>query len=147
MPRFALVSLVAVLCFASTACCGRSKPDKTDPAVLLPTTTTTPPEAPVTPPTPTSTTPAPIDASKRPALIAIFEKNKATIAKCQPFHAAMMKAMAAKDTPNMVFNSQKFTGCRRDFVSGLMPKISPLGITEPQAQEEMLTWDNARMKK
>ncbi len=147
MPRFARVSVVVVLSLASSACCGRSKPDKADPAVLLPTTTTTPPEAPVTPPTPTSTTPAPIDAAKRPALIAIFEKNKATIAKCQPIHAAMMKAMAAKDTPNMIINSQKFTACRRDFVSGLMPKISPLGITEAQAHEEMLTWDNARIKK
>lgn len=147
MPRFVQASVVAVLCLACTACCGRGKSEKGETARVLPTTNTTPPEAPVTPPTPTSTTPAPIDASKRPALVAIFESNKATIAKCQPFHAAMMKAMAAKDTPNMVFHSQKLTGCRRDFVTGLMPKISPLGITEPQAHEEMLTWDNARMKK
>lgn len=136
--------LVATLSFSSTACCGRSK-SKVDPAAL-PTTTTTA-ETPVAPPTATSTTPPPLDAAKRAALVAIFEKNKATVAKCQPFHAAMMKALASKDTPTMVFNSQKFTGCRRDFVSGLMPKISPLGITEAQAHEEMLTWDNARMKK
>ena len=145
MVRFPLICLLTVLSLSSTACCGRSK-SKIDPADPIPTTATTPPEAPVTAPPPTSTTPPPIDAAKRPALLAIFEKNKATIAKCQPFHAAMSKAMAAKDTPSMILSSQKFVACRRDFVSGLMPKISPLGITEPQAHEEMLTWDNARKK-
>ena len=146
MARLPFVCVLAMLSLGSAACCGRSKA-KVDPSGPLPTTTTTPPEAPVAPPVPTVTTPPPIDAAKRPALIAIFEKNKATIAKCQPFHAAMTKAMAAKDTPTMILNSQKFVACRRDFVSGLMPKIAPLGITEPQAHEEMLTWDNARLKK
>lgn len=139
--------VVAALAVTSVGCCKKGSDSSHDNATPSETSTaaaTT--TAPAPAPSPASTAPAPLDPAKKAQLVALFEKNKAGIDKCTPIHKDMMKAQASKDVPTMVMKSQQFVACRKGWVSGLMPKITPLGITEDQAQEEMMTWDNARKK-
>lgn len=138
--------VTSALALSSVGCCKKGS-DSSQGAAPAETTaagaTTT---APAPAPSPASTAPAPLDPAKKAQLVALFEKNKAGIDKCTPIHKDMMKAQASKDVPTMVMKSQQFVACRNGWVSGLMPKITPLGITEDQAREEMMTWDNARKK-
>lgn len=84
--------------------------------------------------------PPPLDDATKKKLTELFDKNKATMKKCDPLKADLHKSLAAKDIMAVRQKTIAFNACRRGWVTGLMPQISKLGVTEDQAFDEMMTW-------
>jgi len=128
----ALISLA----LAATGCKKAPPPDST-------ATSATPAQATTTsPPAKADTAPPALDDATKKKLVELFDKNKATMKKCDPLKNDLHRSIEAKDFKAVPAKSVAYNGCRRAWVSGLMPQISKLGsITEEQAVDQMMVWD------
>lgn len=145
--RSSLGVLLVVTSLSVASGCKKSDAATADGA---PATTTAPTSTAGSPAAGTTTTdskpakPPPVDDATKKKLVEVFEKNKATMKKCDPLKADLHKSLAAKDFSAVPAKTVAFNACRRGWVTSLMPQISKLGVTEDQAVDEMMSWDLTR---
>lgn len=126
----------------ATACCKKGGDSAAADGTTKPPTPTTTPAAATTTEKTEPAKPPPLDDATKKKLVDLFEKNKVGIKRCDGARADLHKSIAAKDFTAVPAKSIAFNGCRRGWVSGLMPQISKIGpITEDQAVDEMMAWD------
>lgn len=148
------LSLLAVVGLAAAlVACSKSKEGPTTQAAASssPASSAGPavasPGMPGAPPSPPTVAVPPLDEAKRKELVAVFEKAKKGLEKCAAIHGEMEGANGTPPGPPRMDKAQSFIACRKAFVAGLMPMIGPLSVSQAQAYEELLTWDNARKAK